>query len=394
MAPRRPCPRDPNGHQGQQARIQRNRVTDKAPTFVGIDVSKHRLDVHARPSGESFTIGHDDEGVAALVERLAALAPTLVVLEATGGLEVRLAAALAAAGLPVAVVNPRRVRAFARATGRLAKTDRLDAATIARFAEAVRPPVRPLPDEATRHLGALVARRRQLLEMLVAERNRRHAADPALHEGIDAHLRWLGEALAGIERDLDAAVRESAAWRAKEELLRSVPGVGPVSARTLLAELPELGSLTRRQAAALVGVAPFSRDSGKMRGKRAIWGGRAALRACLYMAAVAAGAGREPGGRRLVRAPPHGREAGEARAHSLRPQAGGDPQRHAPHRHRLEASLTPDTVVPDSSPSAGPRPWQVSAQASARPRRPARIDRAGEAGQAPRHRADAGAASR
>ena len=184
-----------------------------------------------------------------------------------------------------------RVRAFARATGRLAKTDRLDAEAIARFAEAVRPPARPLPDEATRHLGALVARRRQLLEMLVAERNRRHAADPALHGGIDAHLRWLEEALAGIERDLGAAVRESAVWRAKEALLRSVPGVGPVSARTLLAELPELGSLTRRQAAALVGVAPFSRDSGKMRGKRAIWGGRAALRACLYMAAVAAARG-------------------------------------------------------------------------------------------------------
>src|SRR4051794_40671379 len=261
---------------------------DKAPTFVGIDVSEHRLDVHARPSGEGFATDHDDEGVAGLVERLAALAPALVVLEATGGLEVRLAAALAAAGLPVAVVNPRRVRAFARAAGRLAKTDRLDAEAIARFAEAVRPPARPLPDEATRHLGALVARRRQLLEMLVAERNRRHVAGPSLREGIDAHLRWLEEALAGIERDLDAAVRESAVWRAREELLRSVPGVGPVSARTLLAELPELGSLTRRQTAALVGVAPFSRDSGRTRGKRAIGGGRAALRACLYMAVVAA----------------------------------------------------------------------------------------------------------
>src|SRR6478752_2339954 len=288
MVPRRPCPRDPNGHQGREARIQRNRVMDKAPTFVGIDVSKHRLDVHARPSGEGFATDYDDEGVAGLVGRLAALAPALVVLEATGGLEVRLAAAPAAAGLPVAVVNPRQVRAFARAAGRLAKTDRLDAEAIARFAEAVRPPVRPLPDEATRRLGALVARRRRLLGMLVAERDRRHMADPALREGIDARPRWLGEALATIERDLGAAVRESAAWRAEEELPRSVPGVGPVSARTLLAELPELGSLTRRQAAALVGVAPFSRDSGKMRGKRAIGGGRAALRACLYMAAVAA----------------------------------------------------------------------------------------------------------
>jgi transposase len=262
--------------------------------FVGIDVSKLRLDVYLRPSGERFVTDHDDEGVAALVGRLAALAPALIVLEATGGIEVRLAAALAAAGLPVAVVNPRQVRAFARAIGRLAKTDRLDAEVIARFAEAVRPPVRPLPDEATRRLGALVARRRQLLEMLTAERNRRHAAEPLLHERLDAHLRWLEEALAEIERELDGAVRGSAAWRAKEELLRSVPGVGPVSARTLLAELPELGSLTRRQAAALVGVAPFNRDSGRMRGKRAIWGGRARLRACLYMAAVAAARGSNP----------------------------------------------------------------------------------------------------
>jgi transposase len=267
---------------------------DKAPTFIGIDVAKHRLDVHARPSGESFAADYDDEGVAGLVERLASLAPALVVLEATGGLEVRLAAALAAAGLPVAIVNPRRVRAFARTTGRFAKTDRLDAEVIARFAEAVRPPARPLPDEATRRLAALVARRRQLLEMLVAERNRRHMADPTLRDGIDAHLRWLEEALATIERDLDGAVRESAIWRAREELLRSVPGVGPVSARTLLAELPELGSLTRRQAAALVGVAPFTHDSGTMRGKRAVQGGRAALRACLYMAAVAAARGSNP----------------------------------------------------------------------------------------------------
>jgi transposase len=268
---------------------------DKIPVFVGIDVAKHRLEVHLRPSGESFTIDYREEEVAALVERrLLPLEPTLIVLEATGGLEVRLAAALAAAGLPVAVVNPRQVRSFARATGRLAKTDRLDAKAIAHFAEAVRPAVRPLADEATRRLQALVARRRQLLEMLVAERNRRQAAEPALHVRIDAHLRWLEEALAEIEGDLDGMVRDSPVWRAKEELLRSVPGVGPVSARTLLAQLPELGSLTRRQVAALVGVAPFSRDSGKMRGRRTIWAGRAALRACLYMAAVAAARGSNP----------------------------------------------------------------------------------------------------
>src|SRR4051795_12744567 len=184
----------PERSPGLDSPHQRSRVMDKLPVFVGIDVSKHRLDIHLRPSVEGFAVDHGEEEVATLVARLAALAPALVVLEATGGLEVRLAAALAAAGLPVAVVNPRRVRAFARATGRLAKTDRLDAEAIARFAEAVR----PLPDEATRHLGALVARRRQLLEMLVAERDRRHAADPALREGIDAHVRWLEEALAGI----------------------------------------------------------------------------------------------------------------------------------------------------------------------------------------------------
>src|SRR4051794_21969224 len=275
--------------------LQRNRVMDKEPLFVGIDVAKHRLDVHLRPSGESFTIDYREEEVTALVERLVPLVPALIALEATGGMEVRLAAALAAVGLPVAVVNPRQVRAFARATGRLAKTDRLDAEVIARFAEAVRPPVRPLPDEATRHLGALVARRRQLLEMLVAERNRRHAADPALHEGIDAHLRWLGEA---------RWTASSATWPRRSG--RARPG-GPrrsccapcrASGRSARARSwpsrPLLGSLTRRQAAALVGVAPFSRDSGKMRGKRTIGGGRAALRACLYMAAVAAVRGANP----------------------------------------------------------------------------------------------------
>ena len=267
---------------------------DKPPTFIGIDVAKRRFDIHLHPSGESFTLDYDEESVVALIERLVALAPALIVLEATGGMEVRLAAALAAAGLPVAVVNPRQVRSFARAMGRLAKTDRLDAETIARFAAAVQPPVRPLPDEATRHLGALVARRRQLLEMLVAERNRRHAAEPVMHARIEAHLRWLEEALAEIERDLDQAIRESAIWQAKAELLRSVPGIGPVSARTLLAQLPELGPLTRRQAAALVGVAPFNRDSGRMRGRRTIWAGRAALRACLHMAAVAAARGSNP----------------------------------------------------------------------------------------------------
>jgi transposase len=344
---RRPCHRNPNGHQGQQARIQRNRVTDKAPpsTFVGIDVAKHSLDVHLRPSGERFTIDHDERGVAALVERLAALAPALVVLEATGGMEVRPAAALAAAGLPVAVVNPRQVRAFARATGRLAKTDRLDAAVIARFAEAVRPPVRPLPDEATRHLG------RPGGAPAPAARDAGRRAQPtarrrAAHARADRRPPALARGGAGRDRGrARRAVRDSAVWRAKEGLLRSVPGVGPVSARTLLAELPELGSLTRRQAAALVGVAPFSRDSGTTRGRRTVWGGRATLRACLYMAAVAAARGSQPGDRRLLPAPASGGKAGQAGADRLHAQAGGHAQRHAPRRHRLEAGLTLNTVI-------------------------------------------------
>jgi transposase len=321
-----------------------------APTFVGIDVSKHRLDIHSRPSGERFTIDHDEEGVAALVEHLAALAPALVVLEATGGMEVRLAAALAAAGLPVAVVDPRQVRAFARAIGRPAKTDRLDAEVIARFAEAVRPPVRPLPDEETRRLGALVARRRQLLEMLTAERDRRHAAEPLMHERLDAHLRWLEEALAEIERELDGAVRGSAAWRAKEELLRSVPGVGPVSARTLLAELPELGSLTRRQAHPSPGRGPGRGGAVQPRqrqdAREARHLGRPGAPTRLPVHGRGGGRpGQQPGDRRLLPAAPPGRKAGQARAHGLHAQAGGHAQRHAPRQYRLEAGLTPNTVV-------------------------------------------------
>ena len=247
-----------------------------------------------RPSGERFALDYDEEGVAALVERLAALAPALVVLEATGGMEVRLAAALAAAGLPVAVVNPRQVRAFARAMGRLAKTDRLDAEAIARFAEAVRPPARPLPDEAARRLGALVARRRQLLEMLVAERNRRHAAEPFMHERIDAHLRWLEEALAEIERELDGAVRESAdlAGQGGAAALgagrRAGERADPAgrAARARLAH-PSAGRRPGRGGA----VQPRQRQDAR---PRTIWGGRAALRACLYMAAVAAARGSNP----------------------------------------------------------------------------------------------------
>ncbi len=257
--------------------------------FIGIDVSKARLDVLVRPPGEAFVVARDDEGLTVLVTRLGGLQPTLIVLEATGGLQLRAAALLAAAGLPVAVVNPRQVRDFARATGRLAKTDALDAEAIAWFAEAVQPEPRPLPDAETERLAGLIARRRQIVEMMTAEKNRRHqVTSPDLKASLDAHLEWLRKALNEIDEDLDGAVRASPIWRAKEELLKSVPGIGDVASRTLIAELPELGRLNRREIAALVGLAPFNRDSGSLRGRRTIWGGRAALRATLYMATLAA----------------------------------------------------------------------------------------------------------
>jgi transposase len=260
-----------------------------APAFVGIDVAKDRLDVHLRPSGEAFAVGRDAAGLGALVERLAGLAPSLVVLEATGGFEMTVAAALGAAQLPLAVVNPRQIRDFARATGRLAKTDRLDAAAIARFAEAIRPAPRPLPDAAARALGELVARRRQIVEMIGSEsQRRRQLGDPRLIRRLDAHLAWLQRELSEIEADLDDAVRGSAAWRATEDLLASVPGIGKTSARTLIAELPELGTLDRRKIACLVGVAPVNRDSGAFRGRRMVLGGRAGVRKALYMPTLTA----------------------------------------------------------------------------------------------------------
>jgi transposase len=259
------------------------------PVFVGIDVAKDRLDVHPRPSNEAFAVGREADGLAALTERLAGLAPGLVVLEATGGFEVTVAAALGAAGLPLAVVNPRQIRDFARATGRLAKTDRLDAAAIARFAEAIRPEPRPLPDEAARALGELVARRRQIVEMIGGESQRRRQLK-ALHlvRRLDAHLAWLQKELTGIEADLGHAVRASPAWRAAEDLLASVPGIGKTSARTLIAELPELGHLDRRQIASLVGVAAVNRDSGSFRGRRMVAGGRASVRKAVHMPTITA----------------------------------------------------------------------------------------------------------
>jgi transposase len=260
-----------------------------APTFVGIDVAKDRLDVHLRPAGEAFALSRDGAGLEALVERLAALAPALVVLEATGGFEVAVAGALAAAGLPLVVVNPRQIRDFARATGRLAKTDRLDAEAIARFAEAVQPAPRLLPSTAARALGELVARRRQLVEMITSEgQRRRQAREARLQRRIDAHLSWLQKELSVLETDLDDAVRGTPAWRAAEDLLASVPGIGKTSARTLIAELPELGRLDRRKVAALVGVAPINRDSGTFRGRRMVMGGRARVRTALDMPTLTA----------------------------------------------------------------------------------------------------------
>jgi transposase len=258
----------------------------KQGVFVGIDVSKARLEVALCPLNESFGVTYDHAGLAELVARLKGVSPQLVVLEATGGLQNLAAAELHMAGFTVAVVNPRQVRDFARSTGRLAKTDVLDAGVLARFAEAVKPSPRPLPDEQTRALMELCNRRRQLLEMLTAERNRYGFASKSLRKEITPHISWLEKRVHRLDRELDQAVRNSPLWREKEDLLRSVPGVGKVLCLNLLAHLPELGALNRKQIAALVGVAPLNCDSGTRRGKRMIWGGRANVRDVLYMAAL------------------------------------------------------------------------------------------------------------
>ena len=257
--------------------------------FAGIDVAKDRLDICVRPSGETFVVARDGEGLARHVERLLALAPVLVALEATGGYETVVASAPAATHLPLAVINPRQIRDFARSTGKLAKTDRLDAAAIAHFAEAIRPPARPVADAEAQALGELVARRRQVIEMIVAEKNRRRLAGQLrVLKAIDRHVDLLQAELSELERDIDGAIRNSPAWRADADLLASVPGVGNATLRTLIAELPELGRLDRRKIAALVGVAPINRDSGVRRGRQTIAGGRATVRTALYMAALVA----------------------------------------------------------------------------------------------------------
>ena len=256
--------------------------------FVGIDVAKAHLDVALRPTGERWTVPNEETSITALVARLQAVAPTLIVLEATGGYQRAVVAALAAADLPVVVANPRQTRDFAKATGQLAKTDALDARALAHFAEAVRPQPRPLPDAQSEALRALLTRRRQLVAMRTAEVNRVANAPVPVQADLHAHIAWLDQRVAALDDTLDTTLRASPVWREREALYRSVPGIGPGCARTLLLDLPELGTLSRQRIAALAGVAPFNRDSGTLRGYRTIWGGRAPLRATLYMGTLVA----------------------------------------------------------------------------------------------------------
>lgn len=258
------------------------------PIYVGIDVAKDRLDVVLRPTGEYLELANNERDIRKLVRRLRKEHLDLIVLEATGGLEQPAAAGLALAGLPVAIVNPRQVRDFAKAVGRLAKTDRIDAVVLAHFAEAVHPEPHPLADEQSRELSAIVLRRRQILTMITAEANRTSTATKAVKRRIDSHLRWLRKELERVNTELAEEVRQSPIWRERDDLLQSVPGVGPVLSATLLAELPELGRLDRRSLAALVGVAPLNRDSGTLRGIRTTWGGRSGVRSTLYMATLCA----------------------------------------------------------------------------------------------------------
>jgi len=265
------------------------RSADVEWSSVGIDVSKAELVIAVAPSGERWTSATTPEALVAFVARVKTVAPSVVVMEATAGYDVPVAVACAAAGLPVAVVNPRQIRAFAQAIGRTAKTDPIDAEVIALCGERVRPEPRPLPDADTQALAALVARRRQLLEMLHAERQRlEQATATAVRRDLRQHVTWLKRRVADTDDELQKRIQKSPAWREKDDLLRSVPGIGPAVSRTLLAELPELGQLDRRTIAALVGVAPMNRDSGRFRGKRMIWGGRASVRQALYMAALVA----------------------------------------------------------------------------------------------------------
>lgn len=256
--------------------------------FVGIDVSKDTLDIGFRPSGDVFQVAYDEDGIAEAIRRIREVSPALIVLEATGALETRVASGLIAAGLPVAVVNPRQVRDYAKACGQLAKTDRIDALVLADFARAIRPQVRPLKDKATAELDALLTRRDQLVKMRVQEQLRLDRALKVQVKSIKRHIAWLDKRIAEIDTDLTARLRSSEAWRAKDDLLQGIPGVGPVTSVSMMGKLPELGTLSHRAIGKLVGIVPLPDDSGKHRGKRFIQGGRADVRRVLYMAAVSA----------------------------------------------------------------------------------------------------------
>lgn len=263
-------------------------MRNKRECFVGIDISKTHLDVAVLPTGEGERLEYNALGVSTLVKKLNELSPRLIVLEATGGLEIDLVSELAVAKLPVVVANPRQVRNFARATGKLAKTDRIDAFILAMFGKMLCPEPRPLKDEYAQELDALLVRRRQLVDILSAEKNRLATARKRVVENIKSHIAWLEKCLAETNNEIKDLIKLSPVWREKDKLLQSMPGVGPVLSSTLLAQLPELGQLNRRQIAALVGVAPINRDSGLFRGTRRIWGGRALVRTALYMATISA----------------------------------------------------------------------------------------------------------
>ena len=256
--------------------------------FVGIDVSKGTLDLCIEPAGEALHVDYDDKGISQVVRRLVEVSPTLIVMEATGGLEMRLAGELSAKSLPVAIINPRQARDFAKATGQLAKTDSVDVAILAAFARAIRPAVRPIKDTDTRALDDLVTRRRQLVDMRVQETLRLGTASKIQKKSLAAHITWLNKRITDLDDEMTKRLRASSVWKSKDDLLRSIPGVGEVTSLTMLAKCPELGQLNRREIAALTGVAPLAKDSGKHRGKRFIWGGRADVRAVLYMATVSA----------------------------------------------------------------------------------------------------------
>lgn len=258
-------------------------------TFIGVDIAKDSFEFAVYGDDRHFNMSNDETGIRQAVEQIQKLSPELLVLEATGGYEHPLVAALSIAKLPVVVINPRQVRDFAKATGHLAKTDAIDAAVLAQFAAVIKPDLRPIADADMLLLKEVVSRRQQLVEILVAERNRLGVAhNPSVKAGIQAHIDWLKKRLDETDGELRKQIEESPLWRAKDDLLRTVPGVGPMTSAALLANLPELGSLNRHQIAALVGVAPFNRDSGRMRGKRSVWGGRSSVKATLYMAALSA----------------------------------------------------------------------------------------------------------